>query len=203
MNDVIELYGFADVDRSGKVRWAAAELDLAVEERRISPPEHRRPDYLALNPLGQVPTVRFRGEVYIESTAIIQVLADAVDEPRLEIARGEDGRADYLFWMAAFTETMEGRLVECAVSRAGILGPEYFELHEAQLRRKLAVLAERLPNDGYLAGRFSLADICAGYSLRLAIQCGLLDRAATEPYLSRLIARPAARRSRMFASLKE
>jgi hypothetical protein len=46
-----------------------------------------------------------------------------------------------------------------------------------------------------------VADIVAGYNLRLAVQTGLLDRDAAEPYLSRLVDRPAAQSSRIFASL--
>lgn len=54
MSDVLHLYGFGDVDRSGKVRWTAAELGIPVEEKRVAFPEHRQPDYLAKNPLGAI-----------------------------------------------------------------------------------------------------------------------------------------------------
>lgn len=202
MTEAIQLHGFSDNDRSGKVRWIARELGLAVEEQRLSPPEHHAPPYVALNPLAQVPTVRFRGETLLESTAICHALAEAFTEPKLWIGPGEPGRRAYLFWLAAFAETLEGRLVECAVSKLGILPPAYFSLHEGTVRRKLGVLAARLPKEGYLAGeRFTVADVVAGYNLRLGVQVGLLERAAAEPYLGRLVARPAAQESRVFASL--
>jgi glutathione S-transferase len=201
MAETITLYGFGDSDRSGKVRWLAEELGLGVVEERVEFTRHLAPPYTDLNPLGQVPTVRWRDRVLIESTAILHVLAEAHDEPKLWIGRGERGREDYLTWLATFAETLEGRLVECAVSRIGLLGPEYFALHEAVLRRKLGVVAERLPRDGFLAGRFTLADVVAGYNLRLAVQTGLLPRDAADPYLGRLVDRPAAQRARIFASL--
>jgi glutathione S-transferase len=198
----IKLYGFGDVDRSGKVRWVAAELGLGVEEQPVEPGANRRPPYTDLNPLAQIPTAEFRGETLIESTAICHTVAEAFDEPKLWVGPREPSRSAYLFWLAAFGENLEGRLVECAVSRAGILGPEYFALHEKTLRFKLRVLAEKLPAEGYLCGeRFTVADVLAGYSLRLAIQSGLIERAQVEPYFGRLVAREAAKASRIFASL--
>jgi glutathione S-transferase len=202
MAESITLYSFGDVDRSGKVRWLAAELGLEVVEDRVELGAQRKPAYLALNPLGQIPTVVFRGEVLVESTAACHTLAEAFDTPRLWIGRGEPRRRAYLYWLSAFAETCEGRLVECAVSKAGILGPEYFALHERTLRRKLRVLADQLPSQGHLCGDgLTVADVVAGYNLRLAVQTGLLERERAEPYLSRLVQRPAAQASRVFAGL--
>jgi glutathione S-transferase len=87
------------------------------------------------------------------------------------------------------------------VSRAGILGPEFFTLHEQRVRSKLAAIAPMLPKDGFVAGdRFTIADIVAGYGLRLGVRIGLVERTAFEPYISRLVDRPAARAARFFAS---
>ncbi len=203
MSETIQLYSFADVDRSGKVRWTAAELGLTVDEQRVRYGAHAQPPYLEMNPYGQVPTASFRGEILVESTAICQVLADAIQEPKLQVDRGEPGRNAYLYWLSVFTETHESRLVECSVSKTGLLGPEYLELHQRSVRRKLGVIARQLPAEGWLAGgRFTLADICAGYCLRLAIQCGFLTVEQVEPYFGRLRDRRAAVESRVFASLK-
>jgi glutathione S-transferase len=200
VSETITLYGFGDVDRSGKVRWVAAELGLEVREERVKFGAHRSAPYTDMNPFAQIPTVEFRGQTLIESTAACHTIAEAFDEPKLWIGPREPGRAEYLRWLATFGETLEGRLVECAVSRAGILGPEYFALHERMLRFRLGIVASRLPNEGYLAGdRFTVADIVAGYGLRLAVQCELVERAALEPYLGRLISREAARASRVFS----
>jgi glutathione S-transferase len=145
MSQSITLYSFADVDRSGKIRWLAHELGLEVVEERVRPGAHRQPPYTELNPLGQIPTVRFGDQLLVESTATCQVLAESVDAPKLWVGRGEPERSAYLYWLAAFGETCEGRLVEFAVSRAGHLDPAYQQLHEPGLRRKLAVLADTSP----------------------------------------------------------
>jgi len=193
----------SDVDRSGKLRWLAQELGLEVEESRVGfGAQHEKP-YVDLNPLAQIPTAVFRGKTLIESTAACHVIAESFESPKLWIGPGEPDRDKYLFWLAVFGETLEGRLVECAVSKNGGLDPKFFELHEPRLRPKLAVVAKMLPKEGFVAGgRFTLADILAGYGLRLAVRLGFLERAAAEPYFSRLVDRPAATAARFFASLK-
>ncbi|MCA9516825.1 MAG: glutathione S-transferase family protein [Myxococcales bacterium] len=202
MSETIVLYGFGDNDRSGKVRWLARELGLAIEERPVAFGAQREGPYLALNPYGHIPTVVFRGETLIESTAACHLIAEAHDAPKLWIGPGEPGRRDYLTWLAIFGETLESRLVETALGKAGILPPAFAELHGERLAFKLGVAAARLPAEGYLAGgRFTLADIVAGYSLRLAVRAGLIAREATEPYLGRLVARPAAAEARFFGAL--
>lgn len=202
--EVVTLYSFGDNDRSGKVRWVAAELGLEVDEQRLELGAHRAPPYSALNPLKQVPTALYRGETLVESTAICQTIAESRDTPKLWIGPREPGRTQYLYWLAAFGETVEGRLVESLLSRAGVIGPGYFPLHEKFLRFKLSVLAKQLPAEGYLCGEtFTVADVLAGYSLRLAVMCELVERASVEPYLGRLRSRAAAQTSRIFASLQD
>jgi glutathione S-transferase len=203
MSERITIYGFGDVDRSSKLRWLACELGLEIEERRVEFGEQHKKPYLDLNPLGQIPTAVFRGRTLIESTAACHTIAESFETPKLWVGRGEPEREKYLFWLGVFGETLEGRLVECAVSRAGILKPEFFDMHAPRVRPKLEVVAKMLPKDGFVAGdRFTIADILAGYGLRLSVRLGLLERAAAEPYLSRLVDRPAATAARFFASLK-
>jgi glutathione S-transferase len=203
MSEPITIHGFGDVDRSGKLRWLAQELGLEVHDERVAFGDQNKKPYVDLNPLAQIPTAIFRGQTLIESTAACQIIAESFDSPKLWIGHGEPDRDKYLFWLAVFGETLEGRLVECAVSKNGGLDPKFFELHAPRLRPKLEVVAKMLPKDGFVAGgRFTLADILAGYGLRLSVRLGLVERAAVEPYLSRLIDRPAATAARFFTSLK-
>ena len=204
MSETIKLWGFGDNDRSGKVRWTAYELGLDVEEIRVELGRHRKSPYRDLNPYAQIPTVEFRGETLIESTAACQFIAESVGTPNLVVAPGSDNRQQFLFWCSFFTETTEPRLVEAVLGKAGVLPPEYFDLHERLLKFKLRVAAERLPPTGFLCGpEFTLADIFAGYSLRLALRVNLVDRETVMPYLDQLRSRPAAKQSRFFGSMKD
>lgn len=203
MSDKVSIYGFSDNDRSGKVRWTACELGLEIDEHRVARGEHRKAPYRELNPYAHVPTAVFRDEVLIESTAACHYLAEQFREPKLWIGPGEPKRKEMLFWCSLFAETLEGRLVECVLSKSGILAPDYFPLHEPGLRFKLAVVADRLPERDYLCGsQFTVADVLAGYSLRLALAVGLVDRDKVMPYVDRLRGRAAAEQSRIFSSLQ-
>ena len=67
----------------------------------------------------------------------------------------------------------------------------------------MKTFASGLPAEGYLCGAFSLADICAGYVLRIAVQADLLPyEGVLAGYMDRLRARPAAVESRVFDSLE-
>ncbi|MCA9567606.1 MAG: hypothetical protein KC656_07175, partial [Myxococcales bacterium] len=123
---------------------------------------------------------------------------------RLAVSPGDPERFAYLRWRSVFAETCEARLVDIAVSRNGLIPAEAADLHTGLLGRRIERIASQLPLQGWLCGdRFTMADVVAGYNLRLAVQTGLLERSAVEPYLGRLMARPAARESRIFASLPD
>ena len=197
MGEALELYSFGDTDRSGKVRFLAAELGIEVVERRVGYPEHRQPDYLDKNPLGVIPTAVWRGRTMGESTAICRWLAET-EGPHLVVPPGDARRPDYLWWMSASVETCEGPLVQCVVSKAGLLPPEVFERQAPMVKHKIRALAARLPATGYVVGDFSLADICVAYSVRLALGVGLLEEGAGGAWLERMKARPAAEVARFF-----
>jgi glutathione S-transferase len=56
-----------------------------------------------------------------------------------------------------------------------------------------------MPQDGFICGDFTLADICAAYPLRIAVQAGLLPlEGGLKAYLQRLKERPAAIAARFF-----
>jgi glutathione S-transferase len=202
MTETIVLYGFGDSDRSGKVRWLARELGLEIDERKVELGAHRKAPYIELNPLAQIPTVVFRGETLLESTAACQFVAEAFDEPKLWIGPREPRRREYLFWMSAFTESLEGRLVETILSRPGLVDPRFAELHGPRVRPKLDTLVSMLPGDGYLCGDFSVADVVAGYGLRLALGCDLVDWARVAGYVTRLASRPASQKARFFGRIQ-
>ena len=76
------------------------------------------------------------------------------------------------------------------------------DIYHEPLTRKLKSLVAELPQSGYLvAERFTVADILAAYSLRLAISAGLLELEQVSGYLTPLMDRPAAQASEFFSSL--
>ncbi|EAR08341.1 glutathione S-transferase family protein [Reinekea blandensis] len=204
MSETITLHSFGTNDRSGKVRWLANELGLEITEARVKLGEHRQFPYRDLNPFAAIPTVQWRDQTLIESTAICTLLAEAYPERKLVVAPEEPARADYLKWMAICSDTLENRLVETTLASEGIMPPEYKALHERTLQFKLRITLEQMPKQGFIvADRFTLADITLAYSLRLAIGAGLIEFADVAGYLEPLMAREAAQKAEFFSSLKQ
>jgi glutathione S-transferase len=201
MSRHIKIWSFADVDRSGKVRWTANELGYEITEERVEFGRHRSEPYLALNPYGQIPTVELDGKILLESNAICLALAERHPEAGL-IPGDPDSRE--LFWqsMSLSVSTMETLVVYYFLSNSGIADAGWAPLCEPTLRARLPVMAASMPADGYICDDFSLADICAGYVLRIGVQSGLLPLEGNlESYLKRLMARPAAQAARFFGGL--
>lgn len=201
MTDTLELYGFGVNDRSGKVRWVCHELGIPVEEHRVGFGAHRAPPYTDLNPYGMIPAARWRGQTLIESTAICTLLAEQHDGG-LVVAPGEPQRYDYLRWVALFAETLESRLVEYRLAAVEMIPESFRQTTEQRLQRQLPIVLGELPSEGFLvADRFTLADVEAAYSLRLAIASGLLSLDDVGGYLRPLMERPAAQAAEFFSSL--
>ena len=201
MSRRIKIWSFADVDRSGKVRWTAEELGYEVEEARVPVGEQRGDAYLSLNPYGQIPTAELDGQVLIESNAICLSLAERHPEAGLI----PEERADRdRFWQALSlsTSSLETPVVLYFLSKSGFVDEAWGPLWGESLERRLPVFAASVPDEGYICGDFTLADVCAAYVLRIGVQSGLLQMEGTlGAYLRRLMERPAARAARFFHGL--
>jgi glutathione S-transferase len=84
---------------AAKVRITLAEKDLAFESRlmNLHTGDQFKPDYLALNPNGVVPTLIHDGEVLIESTVINEYLDEVFPQVALRPADAL-GRARMRLW---------------------------------------------------------------------------------------------------------
>lgn len=83
------------------VHWLLIELDLPHRLERIDTAarQQRSPEYLALNPLGRVPTLVLDGVPRHEAAALLVTLADADPAHRFAPAPGDPRRADFMQWM--------------------------------------------------------------------------------------------------------
>ena len=199
MPRTIRIYSFIDADRSGKVRWVAHELGYQVEEERIQPGQHMGEAYRALNPFSMVPTAMVDGQTLFESTAICLHLAGREDA--LGLARVGD--PSFWQWVHLYSSTLEMPAVNHFLAQRGVLDEAWEPLCAGFLKPRIGAAIEALPSDGYLCGAFSVADVCAGYVLRLCIQGGLASHdGRLRDYFERLRARPAAQAARIFDSLE-
>jgi glutathione S-transferase/GST-like protein len=128
--------------------------------------EHRVPEFLALNPMAQVPVLRLPdGTVITESAAMVVHLCDTHPEPELLPPPGSTDRAvayRWLFWLA--TGLYESDLRYCYPDRytADPGGAEAVQAAALARMDRLLEIAE-----GLLAGPYALGDRFSAVDLYL------------------------------------
>jgi glutathione S-transferase len=162
-----------------RVRLTAAVLGLQLEEVTLdfTKGEHKTPEYLALNPNGQVPTLVDGDFVLSESRAIMQYLASKKPDSGL-LPRDEQARADvtrWQFWDSSHFSPQLGTVVFQRLLKQmfGMGEPDAAKVEEAltNFRRFAAVLNERLDGKPYVVGNaITLADLTLATSLMYAKQ---------------------------------
>jgi glutathione S-transferase len=174
MEENMEIFGD---DRSGnclKVRWTAQLLNLPYQWHEVLAltGATATPEFLALNPLGQVPVVRFKdGRTLAQSNAIILYLAEGSDL----IPTDAFDRAKMFEWM--FWEQYSHEPI-IAVRRAKVhlLGHTEDAIDPNLLPRGEVVLGQMAAHlrgkDWFVGGAFSLADLALLPYTRFAHQGG-------------------------------
>ncbi len=77
---MLTIYGSDLSSPANKVRFVANFLGLQYEYKKLDlrSGEHRKPEYLKLNPLGKVPFIDDNGFILAESGAIVKYFADKI-----------------------------------------------------------------------------------------------------------------------------
>ena len=91
------------------VHWLLIETGTAYDLKRIDAEarEHKRPEYLKLNPNGVVPVMLIDGEPIYEAAALALLIAERHSEAGLAPAAGTHARALYLQWMLHLANTLQ------------------------------------------------------------------------------------------------
>lgn len=194
----MRLYGFAGT-RSQRALWVLNEVDADFEYVSVNllEGEHKRPEFLNINPAGRVPVLVDGDRVIPESAAIVQYLAEKYPEKELVPADLEERGQAYRWVMFAVTE-LEQPLWR--ISRHTFLYPPEkrlpadIELAREDFKFMAGVLEKHLEGREFIVGdRISIADCVTAYLMDWAGEQGLL---ATFPnlqaYLERMYARPEA-----------
>ncbi|MGL4766515.1 MAG: glutathione S-transferase family protein [Formosimonas sp.] len=177
----------------GKIaEWMLAEVGVPYEKVELEyGVAMKSPEFLALNPMGKVPTLVHDGHVVTEAAAICLYLAQAFPEANLlPIA---DEAADYYRWTVFAAATLEQGLVIRGV------GLELDERQKAQMgcgdvEGAVQALAAHLSRNAYVAGeRFTAADVYVGSQLNFFVRMFKMvpSCAAFDDYLNRVTSRAA------------
>jgi glutathione S-transferase len=184
--------------RSVRAVWLAHELGIPFET--VTMPFDlkvlRRPEYLAVSPLGRVPAISDGDVDLIESGAIAQYLTWKHPEAGLGRSPGDPEWHEWIQWIH-FAET-------AAVHGASLVQQTVFvppdqrspiidTLEGKRLLKAMEVIEARLEGrDWLLASGFSAADVCVGYSVHLGAGFRNLDHLPrVSDYYARIKARPA------------
>ncbi len=155
---------------SFRPHWMLAELGLSYESTKVdmAAGDHKKPEYLAINPAGQVPAMSYDGFILTESAAICRYLAEKHDPSFL--GETPEERATALRWELFVLLDIDKNLLPFAFRKWGRQVGEATLAHaQAELDRYLPVLEGRLAAQPYLAGgRFTVADVVARSSFRYA-----------------------------------
>jgi glutathione S-transferase len=190
---MITLYHSAP-SRSMVARWMLEEVGEPFEIRvlDLKKGEHKRAEYLAVNPMGKVPALVHDDVVVTEVAAICCHLADAFPKAGLAVPVGEKERGTYLRWLFFGPGCLEPAIIDRMLKREagnpGALGYGDFET-------TMDVVAKALAADPYIAGgRFTAADVVIGSNILWGMDLVKVipERPEFRAYVQRLTQRPAS-----------
>ena len=194
----MKLYEFAPT-RSIRVRWTLQELGVPFEAVQVRLPEgeNRTPEFLKLNPAGQIPVLVDGDLVLSESVAIVLYLADKYPHKQL-LPTALSERADAYRWLLFAATDLEQPLWRMA--RNQFVYPEAqrvpADLPNAQreARQAAAIVDAHLQSRAFMVGeQVTVVDFVMAYTLDWATQADCLDGCSNaQAYLQRMYARPHA-----------
>jgi glutathione S-transferase len=195
MRDEIILY-HNPLSRGRIAHWMLEEVGAPyrIELLRLDKGEHKKPEFLAINPMGKVPAITHRGTVITEAAAICAYLADAFPEAGLAPSIEHAARGTYLRWLFFGAGCLEPALVDHMLSRPppdrpGALGYGSYEHVLNALEKALA------PGPYLLGERFSAADVYVGSEIGWGFMVKSLEpRPVFQAYLARCSERPGFQR---------
>ena len=194
MGDEVVFYA-SPMSRGRIVHWMLEEVGAPYryEVVNLETRDQKKPEYLALNPMGKVPTIVHRGTVVTECGAICAYLADAFPAARLAPPIDSPARGTYYRWLffggCSFEPAIIDRMLSRPAARPGALSYGCYE-------DAVETLAKALEPGPYILGRdFSAADVYIESQIAFAMMTKSLEpRPVFEEYTSRLQQRPAYKR---------
>lgn len=182
--------------RSRGARMLLEELGADYEVRAfdLTTGQHRAPEFLAMNPLGKVPTLRHGDVVVTEQVAVYLYAAELYPEAGLSPAVGDPLRGPYLRWMAFYGSCFEPAVVDHSMGRAPAA---YSTSPYGDFDTVMAAINAQLANGPYLLGdRLTAADVLWGAALDWITTFKLMpETPVVRAYIDRILERPAIQRA--------
>jgi glutathione S-transferase len=177
--------------RSSSVLVLLEELDAPYKLRDLNfkAGAQRKPDYLAVNPLGKVPAIVHNGALVTELGAVFIYLADAFPQKQLAPAIGDPLRGPYLRWLVFYGSAFEPAVMDRYMKKE----PPRSTSAYGDFEGVMSLINDQLATGPYLLGeRFTAADILWASALRWTTGFGLVPASPQiTAYIDRVTARPA------------
>jgi glutathione S-transferase len=170
---------------------APYRIELVSFDKR----EHKNEKFLAINPMGKLPTLVHRGVVVTEAAAICAYLADAFPQAGLAPAVGDPQRGTYYRWMFFAASCVEYDALDKSMQREGGAASRvgYGTYEDTMNAAEKAVT----PGPWILGDKFSAADVYLASQLSWGMMVKSIEpRPAFVEYEKRFTARPAYARVR-------
>lgn len=182
--------------RSASARVLLEALGVPYEVKLVdfASGQNRTPEFLALNPLGKLPTIVHDGAVVTEQVAITIYLADRFPAAGLAPAFDHPLRGPYLRWLAFYAACFEPALMDHAFKRAPIdPGTSPYRDYDTVIE----VLVAQLSRGDYIVGDTpTAADLLWATGLRWTTEFGIVPKLPViVAYLERMAAHPAVIRA--------
>jgi glutathione S-transferase len=199
---MIKLYDYLSCPYGQKVRVVLAEKSLTYDLVTVdlAQNDHRKPEFLRLNPFGRVPVLVDDDTTVYDSTVINEFLEDEYPEPPVLPLIGSSGlraRARLFedFADTSFTPQVGQLITEVAKPEADRDQHRLQRLHQG-VERVLDYLNHELQGQQFLAGDFSVGDI--GFAPRLLVLKDLgidpgNNRSNVDAWIKRMLERPSIR----------
>ena len=183
------------MSRGRIVRWMLEEVGVPYRTEILHyGTTMKQPDYLAINPMGKLPSLRHGAVVVTECAAICAYRADTF--PEAQLAPPPRERGAYYRWLFFAAGPLEAAVsnrslgFEPPADKRAMVGYGSFDA-------VMNALAQAVTGDGYIAGeRFSAADVYVGAHIGWGLQFGSIERRpGFAEYWSRVSDREGFRRA--------
>jgi len=185
------------LSRGRMAHWMLEEVGQPYEARVLdfSKGEHRSAEYLAINPMGKIPTLLHGKTIITETAAICTYLADAFPGANLAPALDDPKRADYYRWLFFGAGCLEAAIIDRATERPdpampGALG---YGSYERMMKTLVAALGD---GPWFLGEKFSTVDVYLGSQIGWGMMMGTItDEPTLAAHAARCAERPAWKRT--------
>lgn len=181
------------MSRGRIVHWMLEEVGAPYKTVLVNleKGEQKKPEYLAINPMGKIPAIVYRGTVVTESAAICAYLADAFPAARLAPSFDDPRRGTYLRWLFFAASCVDYALVDHMLSRPPV--ERRTAIGYGSYEDTLNALEKAITAGPYILGDwFTAADVYTASVIGWGLLSKALEpRPSFEAYAARCTRRPA------------